>query len=73
MSSLGITEIVDDIGLENHQKQRDFGSVLKREVKPEAFSTDPCLACLIDAWPTLPEVIKARIVEMIRAGVPNIP
>jgi hypothetical protein len=64
---------VDDIGLDYPRKQREFGSVLKPEVKPEAFSTDPRLACLIDAWPTLPEVIKARIAEMIRAGVPNIP
>jgi hypothetical protein len=30
--------------------------------------TDPHLATLVDAWPTLPEAVKAGIVAMIKAS-----
>ena len=32
---------------------------------------DPALAALVDAWPTLPEPIKAGIVAMVRAAAPG--
>ena len=30
--------------------------------------TDPDLAAIVDAWPTLPEPIKAGIVAMVKAS-----
>jgi hypothetical protein len=32
---------------------------------------DPALAALIDAWPTLPEAIRAGILAIVRAAVPE--
>ena len=37
--------------------------------QPEPVITDPTLAAVIVAWPTLPEPVKAGIVAMIRATV----
>jgi hypothetical protein len=31
-------------------------------------ATDPDLAALIDAWPTLPEAIRAGILALVRAA-----
>ncbi len=36
-------------------------------VTPTVPDTDPLLAALIDAWPTLPEPIQAGIIAMVRA------
>ena len=36
--------------------------------QPEALATDPELAALIHAWPTLPEPIKAGILAMVRVA-----
>jgi len=35
---------------------------------PKKPATDPALAALIDAWPTLPEAIRAGILAMVRAA-----
>jgi hypothetical protein len=35
---------------------------------PQAPTLDAGLASLIDAWPTLPEAIRAGIVAMVRAA-----
>jgi hypothetical protein len=34
----------------------------------QTFPIDPALAALIDAWPTLPEAIRAGIQAMVRAA-----
>jgi hypothetical protein len=34
--------------------------------------TDPDLAAIVDAWPTLPEPIRAGIVAMVKASGPKI-
>ena len=34
--------------------------------------TDPDLAAIVDAWPTLPEPIKAGIVAMVKASGPAV-
>ncbi len=36
--------------------------------KPPSPPADPALARLIEAWPTLPEVVRAGIVAMIDAS-----
>jgi hypothetical protein len=33
----------------------------------DSFKTDPDLAVVVDAWPDLPEAIKAGILAMIKA------
>jgi hypothetical protein len=33
-------------------------------------TTDPALGTLIDAWPALPEAIRAGILAMVKAGKP---
>jgi hypothetical protein len=35
---------------------------------PEKFPIDPALVALIDAWPTLPEAIRAGILAIVRAA-----
>ncbi|HKA55972.1 MAG TPA: hypothetical protein VKJ47_20160 [Candidatus Binatia bacterium] len=35
---------------------------------PTKPNIDPALAALIDAWPTLPEAIRAGILAMVRAA-----
>jgi hypothetical protein len=35
---------------------------------PSATKIDPALATLIDAWPKLPDAIRAGILAMIRAA-----
>lgn len=37
------------------------------EAAPDAPPSDPDLAALAAAWPTLPEAVKAGIVAMVRA------
>jgi hypothetical protein len=34
----------------------------------DARGTDPDLAAVVDAWPNLPEAIKAGIVAMVKAA-----
>jgi hypothetical protein len=34
----------------------------------ESTAIDPALKSLIDAWPTLPEAIRAGILAMVRAA-----
>jgi hypothetical protein len=59
-----VVQQVDDIGLEYPQKHGTSGDVLKPEVKPEAFSTDPRLAALIEVWPRLASNEKDKIWEI---------
>ena len=35
----------------------------------EFLQTDPELAAIVDAWPTLPEAVRAGIVAMVQAAV----
>ena len=35
---------------------------------PKTPAIDPALAALIDAWPTLPDAIRAGILAMVRAA-----
>jgi hypothetical protein len=35
---------------------------------PECVVADPDLAAVVDAWPELPEAIKAGIVAMVKAS-----
>jgi hypothetical protein len=37
-------------------------------IKPDI---DPALASLIVAWPSLPEAIRAGVVAMVKAALPN--
>jgi hypothetical protein len=34
----------------------------------DTCQTDPNLAAIVDAWPALPEVIKAGILAMVKAS-----
>src|SRR5262245_31475509 len=43
----------------------------KRAAKCAALSADRDLARLLDAWPTLPATLRAAILAMIDAAVPN--
>ncbi len=38
------------------------------EAPSHELPTDPDLAALIDAWPTLPRAVKAGIVAMVKAA-----
>ena len=43
------------------------------EAESEADWPDSDLKAVVDAWPILPDAIKAGILAMIRVSVPNIP
>jgi hypothetical protein len=45
------------------------GGAKSGALNPEKPAIDPALAALIDAWPTLPEAIRAGISAMVRATV----
>ena len=51
-------------------KTVDFGQggAKSGALAPESRSIDPALATIIDAWPTLPEAIRAGILAMVRAA-----
>jgi hypothetical protein len=38
------------------------------ELTPFSPAIDPALAALIEAWPTLPEALRAGILAMVRAA-----
>jgi hypothetical protein len=44
------------------------GGAKSGALAPERPAIDPALAALIDAWPTLPEAIRAGIVALVRAS-----
>jgi hypothetical protein len=44
------------------------GGAKSGALDPEKAAIDPALASLIDAWPTLPEPIRAGILAMVRAA-----
>ena len=37
----------------------------------DTCQTDPDLARIVDAWPTLPEAVRAGIVAMVKAALPD--
>jgi hypothetical protein len=37
-------------------------------LRHDACQTDPDLARIVDAWPTLPEAVRAGIVAMVKAA-----
>src|SRR5262245_36308752 len=51
-------------------KTVDFGQggAKSGALAPESTSIDPPLATIIDAWPTLPDAIRAGILAMVRAA-----
>ena len=49
---------------DSFQSGAESGALAAREAP-----MDPALAAVIEAWPTLPEAIKAGILAMIRAAV----
>jgi hypothetical protein len=40
-------------------------------LRHDTCQTDPDLARIVDAWPTLPEAIRAGIVAMVQAALPK--
>jgi hypothetical protein len=44
------------------------GGAKSGALTPETLVIDPGLAALIDAWPALPEAIRAGILAMVRAA-----
>jgi hypothetical protein len=44
------------------------GGAKSGALAPQQPIIDPALAALIDAWPTLPESIRAGILAMVRAA-----
>jgi hypothetical protein len=62
------------MGIEPHQHSpKDLtnpapGGAKSGALAPENPAIDPALAALIDAWPTLPEAIRAGILAMVRAA-----
>ena len=44
------------------------GAVSAGQPAPKASPTDPDLAAVVAAWPTLPEALRAGIVAMVRAA-----
>ena len=59
-----------------HSKSNSIQQLTPNEVagcsgpQGEGGITDPELAVLVAAWPTLPEPIRAGIVAMVRAAAP---
>jgi len=52
---------------------QDYSNPAKRAAKsgstgPESAAIDPELRAVVDAWPTLPDAIKAGISAMVRAA-----
>jgi hypothetical protein len=48
---------------------RQAPSSIAEHLPNDTCKTDPDLAAVIDAWPELPEAIKAGILAMIKAAV----
>ena len=44
------------------------GGAKSGALAPQTPAIEPTLAALIDAWPTLPEAIRAGILAMVRAA-----
>lgn len=47
---------------------RSPGSPGAHHLPTDTRQSDPELAALVDAWPTLPEALRAGIVAMVRAA-----
>jgi hypothetical protein len=44
--------------------------IVAHHLPTDTCKTDPTLATVVDAWPDLPEAIKAGIMAMVRAARP---
>lgn len=53
---------------ETSGKGHGGGEAESEAVLPDLAPTDPQLAAIVTAWPTLPAAIKAGIVAMVRAS-----
>jgi hypothetical protein len=56
--------------LENTGEHEHFGgrAALAQQFSPKTLLAPPDLQAIIDAWPSLPEPVKAGIVAMVRAA-----
>ena len=50
---------------------RSMGEPLADHLPTDTCQNDPDLAAVVDAWPELPEALKAGIVAMVKADSPG--
>jgi hypothetical protein len=62
---MGIEPAPDSLGDATISAQ---GGAKSGALAPQQRIIDPALAALIDAWPTLPEAIRAGILAMVRVA-----
>ena len=53
------------------QQSSGAGGAESGSLPPDSAQTDPDLRRLVDAWPTLPDAVKADILGMIEADTPD--
>jgi hypothetical protein len=62
------------MGIEPHQHSSENstnpapGGAKSGALDPEKPAIDPALAAIIDAWPRLPDALRAGILAMVRAA-----
>ena len=62
---MGVEPTPDSLGNATIPAQ---GGAVSGALAPQQPVIDPALAALIDAWPTLPEAIRAGILAMVQAA-----
>jgi hypothetical protein len=69
MEAAGIERsIVSDCGGRGSENQGPAGGAESGAVGTGFGPIDPDLAALIDAWPRMPEAVKAKIVAMVKTA-----